>query len=235
MRGFITRRFPWLKSDHPLVVRDSRRINRELPKFLRKLTDPWTMLGYAALVHGAFFALSLVGFQRLIFGMSDLFLPFLTPFGTPLVAAFLHSVLYWALMIGLANYSTYLIASDVSTGTWEILRLTPYSSSTILGAKLVASARVWGRVFRALLITRLIAVLILPAAIVFQQQANEGRSFATLDFVAALIFIAQPLVDGLLVLGLSTVAAFAIRSTAWARIGAYGLVAVVYGALSGIC
>src|SRR5689334_21389998 len=165
MKGILTRRFPWLRADHPLVVRDSRRVNRELPKFLRKLTDPWTMLGYAALVHGAFFALSLIGFQRLIFGMSDLFLPFLTPFGTPLVAAFLHSILYWALMIGLANYSTLLIASDVSTQTWDVLRLTPYSGGTILGAKLVASVRVWGRVIRALLITRLIAVLILPAAI----------------------------------------------------------------------
>lgn len=234
MIGFATRRFPWLKADHPLVVRESRRVNRELPKFLRKLTDPWTMLGYAALVHGAFFALSLIGFQRLIFGMSDLFLPFLTPFGTPIVAALLHSVLYWALMIGLANHTTYLIARDVSTGTWDILRLTPYTSGTILGAKLMASARVWARVVRALLITRLVAVLILPAAIVFQQQGSDGRAFATLDLVSAFVFIAQPLVDGLLVVGLSAMAAFIIQSTTWARLGAYGLIAVVYGALSGM-
>src|SRR3954466_2254758 len=128
MTGFVVRRFPWLRSDHPLVMRESRRINHNLPTFLRKLTDPWTMLGYAALIHGAFFALSLIGFQRLIFGMSNLFLPFLTPFGTPIVAAFVHSVLCWALMIGLANHTTYLIASDVSTGSWDMLRLAPYSS-----------------------------------------------------------------------------------------------------------
>jgi len=80
----------------------------------------------------------------------------------------------------------------------------------------------------------LIAVLILPAAIVFQQQGSDGRSFATLDFVSAFVFMAQPLVDGLLVLGLSAVAAFAIKSTTWARLGAYGLIAVVYGVLSGL-
>src|SRR5258706_4742219 len=110
MVGFAVRRFPWLRADHPLVVRESRRINHNLPTILRKLTDPWTMLGYAALIHGSFFAFSLIGFQRMFFGISDLMLPFLTPFGTPIAAAFLHSILYWALMIGLANHTTFLIA-----------------------------------------------------------------------------------------------------------------------------
>jgi hypothetical protein len=234
MFGIATRRFPLLRADHPLVVRESRRIKHRLPKPLNKLGDPWTMLGYAALIHGAFFALSLVGFQKMFTGLSDLMLPFLTPFGTPIAAAFLHSILYWTLLIGLTNYTTFLVSRDVSTHTWDTLRLTPFTVSDVLYAKLIAAAYMWGGVVRALILTRLVAVLILPAAVMFQQRTSDGRPLGTLDLISAIVFIAQPLVDGLLVMAISAAAAFVIRSTTWSRLGTYGIVALVYGGLSGL-
>src|SRR5258706_5274597 len=65
MWSLLIRRFRWLDPYHPIAVRESRRNYPELPRFIRKLTDPWTMLGYAAMLHGIFFILSLIGYSRI--------------------------------------------------------------------------------------------------------------------------------------------------------------------------
>src|SRR5258708_37442624 len=106
MFGYLYKRFPWLGPKHPLVVREKRRVNHELPRLIRKMTDPWTTLGSAALIHGAMFMASLIGYGRLFPGLPIILLPFLTPCGTSLAAAMLHSVVYFATLIGGCDYTT---------------------------------------------------------------------------------------------------------------------------------
>ncbi len=232
MFGYLYKRFPWLGPKHPLVAREQRRVNHELPRLIRKMTDPWTTLGYAALIHGAMFMVSLIGYGRLFPGMPIILMPFLTPFGTPLAAAMLHSVLYWAMLIGVCNYTTFLVGHDVETRTWNILQTTPYPAYALLGAKLSVVARMWTRVLRMLLLTRALALLVLPTAIYLQQQGAETRPFGSADFLSAAVFLAQPFVDAFLIASLSVVSALAIRNSMWSKVGAYGLIAIVYGGLS---
>src|SRR5579871_2692923 len=127
MLGVIKRRFPSLTANHPLTLREASRLPRELPTFIRKLTVLWTALGYAALVHGAFFLAALIGYGHVFSSVPPVLMPFLTPFGTPIALGMLHSVLYWAMLVGICNYTTLLIARDMETHTWTILRTTPYN------------------------------------------------------------------------------------------------------------
>src|SRR5438552_17103013 len=105
MWSLLIGRFHWLNPSHPIAVREANLTRLPLPPLIRKLTDPWTMLGYAALLHGIFFVLSLVSYSRLNKLFPNMMLPFLTPFGTPVAAAILHSILYWAMLIGICNYT----------------------------------------------------------------------------------------------------------------------------------
>src|SRR5438270_919283 len=132
MWSLLTKRFRWLDPYHPIAVREGRRNHPELPRFIRKLTDPWTMLGYAAMLHGIFFILSLIGYSRINRAFPNMMLPFLTPFGTPVAAGMLHSVLYWAMLIGICNYMTYFVTSEITSHMWPVLRTTPYTTREIL-------------------------------------------------------------------------------------------------------
>ncbi len=232
MFAALIRRIPWLSPKHPLTAREMRRVNHDLPKFFRKLTDFWTTLGYAALLHGAFFILALITYGHFLPALPIILMPFLTPFGTPIGMGILHSILYWAMMIGICNQTTALIARDVESGTWAVLRLTPHPGTAILGAKLRVVIGVWGRVLRTLVVTRVIALILIPAAIYLQHQSSETHPTMAFDFISAFVFLAQPYVDAFLVASLSAVVALLIANPTWAKIGAYGLIATVYGTLN---
>jgi hypothetical protein len=232
MRSVMTKRFDWLDTSHPVARREIGRNRQELPKFIRKLTDPWTMLGYAAMLHGIFFAIALLSYNQISRAFPNLALPFLTPFGTPIAAALLHSILYWAMLIGVVNFTSYFVASDVETGMWPLLRTTPYTSGEILAVKMLVVGRVWARVLRTLLLTRLVALLVIPINAI-SQRPSENYIPLSLSLVGGTVFVLQPLVDLFLVASISTLAALLIRGLMWARVGAYAGIALVYGVLSG--
>src|SRR5258708_7569617 len=234
MYAALIRRIPWLSPKHPLTAREMRRVNHDLPKFFRKLTDFWTTLGYAALIHGSFFILALITYGHFLPALPIILMPFLTPFGTPIGMGILHSILYWAMMIGICNQTTHLIARDVESGTWAVLRSTPHPNTAILGAKLRVVASVWGKVLRTLVVTRVIALVLIPAAIYLQRQSSETHPAMAFDFISAFVFLAQPYVDALVVATLSAASALLIANATWAKIGAYGLIATVYGAINAL-
>src|SRR5215467_3081238 len=216
------RRPAWLDPRNPIAAREGGRKPQRLPTFIRKLADPWPMLGYATALHGFFFILGLIGYSRINIIFPGLILPFLTPFGTPISAGFLHTILYWLMMIGLCNYTTYYIARDVESGMWQLLRLTPYTEGEILLAKAAAVWRVWSKVLTMLLLTRVVASLLIPVAL-FMQRQSEIRYIIAPNVVGATVFIVQPLVDALLVTSLSILCALLFRGSTWANIGAYAL------------
>ncbi len=233
MWNVLVRRFDWLSPRHPIAVRDSRRVQQTLPLLIRKLSDPWTMLGYAALLHGAFFIFSLLGYSRLNSAFPSLILPFLTPFGTPIAAMILHSILYWIMLIGICNYTTHVVASDIEGGTWRLLRTTPFLTGDILLAKIMTVARVWARVLRVLVLTRLL-VLAIAMIIVATQQGSDRYPRVTFDVVNGVIFVIQPLVEAFLAASLSVLSGLLLSNSTWSKAAAYALVASVSGALSGI-
>jgi hypothetical protein len=232
MLSVLTRRFPWLSPSHPLAAREAHRDHQTLPTLLRKLTDPWTMLGYAALLHGMFFIISLFSYNRINRAFPNMMLPFLTPFGTPVAVAVLHSILYWAMLIGICNQMTYFISSDLQAGTWGVLRTAPYSTSEILLVKMAVVGRIWLRVVRMLLLTRGLALLLIPISAMVQR-GSETYSEVGLDAVGGAVFLLQPLADAFMIASLSLLSAFLVQGLMWAKIGAYALATVVYGALSG--
>ncbi len=233
MWKLLMQRFHWLDPAHPIAVREAKRNRKPLPTFIRKLTDPWTMLGYAAMLHGIFFVISLLSYSRLNKAFPNMMLPFLTPFGTPVAAAILHSILYWAMLIGICNYVTYHIASDIEAGYWRLLLMTPYTTSEILLAKMMSIGRIWARVLRILVITRVLALILIPISAMVQRSTDNYTDIG-LDLVGGLLFIAQPLVDAFLAACLSVLAAFVTRGLVWNKLGAYGLMSIVSGAFSGI-
>jgi hypothetical protein len=233
MWSMVIRRFDWLNPRHPIAVRESRRIRQTLPKLIRKLSDPWTMLGYAALLHGSFFIFSLLGYSRLNSTFPNLILPFLTPFGTPIAAMILHSALYWMMQIGICNYTTHVIASDMEGGTWRLLRTTPYLTQDILLAKVMTVVRVWAKVLRILVIVRLV-ILAFSFMAIASQVPGENATRVALDPVNSVIFVVQPLVDAFLAASLSVLAGVLIPNSSWSKAAAYSMVALVSGGLGGI-
>ncbi len=232
MPGILIRTFPWLSQQHPLTAREAKRVPRQIPQIFRKLTDPWTTIGYAALMHGIFFGFAMFSYGHFFSIMPDLLMPFLTPFGTPIAIAILHTILYWAMLIGLCNYTTAIIARDVGTGSWTLLRMASFSGATIISAKLIVVARAWVRVLRTLLILRALALLIVPAAVYLQAQTGDMRTIISFDLLSAAVFLSQPVIDSLLVVSLSASVALLVPDTMLARASAYGLIAVVYGGLN---
>jgi hypothetical protein len=228
----LTRRYPWLSASHPVAAREARRDHQALPTFLRKLTDPWTMLGYAALLHGIFFVMSLFSYNRINRAFPNMMLPFLTPFGTPVAAAILHSILYWAMLIGICNQLTYFVSADLQAGTWGLLRTTPYTTSEILLVKMAVVARIWLRVMRILILTRAIGLLLIPISAMVQR-STENYSEVGLNVVGGAVFLLQPLADAFMIASLSLLSSFLVQGVMWAKVGAYALAATVYGALSG--
>ncbi len=236
-RRRLVKQYPWLESTHPLVRRDSRLQQRELPKLIRKISGPWTMLGYAAVIHGALFVASFVLYGNVAGGQANtavpLLMPFLTPFGTPLAAALLHSVLYWTMMIGICNMTTFLVAREMEQNTWRLLRSTPYTVTDLLMSKLVVVGQIWLSIVRVLITVRLFALLAIPIFLVAQRSADLYPVGGP-DWISVAVFMAQPLVDGFVVAALSMLTAVIVKSVYWSKIYAYGLVATVYGLLSGI-
>src|SRR5258708_35863879 len=217
----IVRRYPWLSIHHPIGVRESRHFHYRFPGFIRKLTDPWSMIGYAALIHGFLFMLALVGFQHLIPSAAPLFLPFLTPLGTPIAIAFLHSILYWAMLIGVCNYSILLIGRDFETHTWDYLRVTPLASSDMLKAKFATVFRTWSPILKMLVWTRVVALLTIPIAIAYRQD-NVPVSLG-FNLLGAAVFIVQPLAGAFLGATVGAISAGMSRHTAWVKLRAHGV------------
>ena len=191
------------------------------------------MLGYATALHGFFFILGLVGYNRINALFPSLILPFLTPFGTPISAGILHTILYWLMLIGMCNYITFFVAGDIESGMWKLLRLTPYTNKEILLAKVAAAWHVWWKVLVMLVVTRVIAALLIPIAI-FMQRQNDVRFLIAPNALGAIVFIAQPIVDAMMVSSISVLCALLFRSNTWANVGAYGLSAVAVGGLGSI-
>ena len=233
MFDFLVRRYTWLSKDHPIVARETRHLHFRFPNFIRKLTDGWSMLGYAVGLHLCMFALALIGFQLLIPSVAPLFLPFLTPLGTPFAVGILHSILYWAMLIGVCNYSILLVGRDIETRTWEILRVTNLTSSDVLKAKFAAIFRTFAPVLKMLILTRLFALAIVQLVLASRPQNDVPVSFG-FNLVGIGVFLLQPLADCFLVATLSALSAVMIPNLAWAKVGAYGLVAIVYGAINGL-
>lgn len=226
-------RFPWLSASHPIVARETKFHRYQHPPFIRKLSDPWSMLGYAAILHGCLFFIAILSVQHLAPSLTPVFLPFLTPFGTLLTFAMLHSILYWTMLIGVSHFTLKSVGQDLNSGTWQELRLTALRGGDILKGKVVAAFRSWWPTLRILALTRMLGLLIVPLAAMVQQQYDRPPLVA-LNFVGAMLFIVQPFVDAFMVCGLSALSVTVIRSALWAKVGAYALGALAYGLLSGL-
>lgn len=232
----ILARYEWLRPTHPIAVRDARWMPYTLPLTLRRLAAPWTLLGYSAVVHGALFVISVVTYNHMLTGMATLFMPFLspflTPFGTPIAAGVLHSVLYWAMLIGIANQMSYGIASELQGSTWQALRLTPFTTTDILLTKSVVVLRTWMTALNTLTIVRMLALLVLPLAIA-SQRTREVSTFTAPDVISAGVFLLQPYVESFMVVGISAGLASVLRSTLWSKIYSLGAVGLSLGLLNG--
>src|SRR5690349_16906938 len=119
LRQRLTAQFPWMSVRHPMAQREVSRVT-VIPLFFRRLTEVRSTLGYAALIHLAFFAASMLVYSRKQTIFNAILAPFLTPFGLPLAAAALHSILYWAMLIGISNTMTTILSRDLSANTWQL-------------------------------------------------------------------------------------------------------------------
>jgi hypothetical protein len=221
LRISLMRRFPWLQAQHPIALRDARWMQQDPPRFIRRLTNPWTMIGYAAAIHGALFVLSMIVYNVLnpsvSAAMMPVLSPFLTPFGTPLATMLLASVLYWAMLIGICNHASRSIARE----------------HEVILAKLAVVWRTWMPVLRTLTVIRIVALLIIPIAIA-SQATREESIIQALDLAGVVIFLAQPFAEAFLALGVSALAAMVGRDNLWARAGAYAGTFLAVGSLNGL-
>jgi len=228
-------RYTWLDPKHPVAVRDAHWAYAPLPGMIRRLSNIWSVLGYSAIIHGAFFVVAILSYNYLTTTLMSLFMPFLspfmTPFGIPIAAAFLHTFLYWAMLIGLCNQVSVGFAAQFSSGSWRLLRLTPYTTTNLMLTKMLAVGRNWGPVLKVLFWLRLLALLAIPVS----TAALRGREITTTagqNVFAIVAFMAQPYADVLLVVGLSALVATLVRQSLMARFGAYAVVALVMGGLN---
>ena len=231
----LYRRAAWLDPRHPVVQRDAHYLPALMPRFVNRLSAPWTLVGYSAMVHGLFFALAIGTYHTAQPAVADvlmpLFSPFLTPFGTPLVMAFFQSVLYWSLLTGLSGQVAQNIGRELESGTWGILRLTPYSSQELALTKIIGVMRQWQPVLHTILSVRGLALLLIPLAIA-GNRSREGASMTPLDLAGAAIFMAQPFAESFMVLGLGTAITTLARSVLWARLYILALSACLLGGTS---
>lgn len=225
----LSARYRWLDPGHPLTRRDAHWKGGALPDLIRKLSEFKTLIGYAAIMHGIFFAVSMLMYPRVQALLPGVIVPFLTPFGTPIAAAILHSLLYWAMLIGICNQGTYLVAEEFQHKTWRFLRLTPYPTHEILLVKMMTVARIWQPVLRSLILTRIIASILIPLATLV-----EKETVVSVNLVPMVLFVIQPLVDVVMIGGITLLSAVVIRNITWARIGAYAGAISLYGVFSGI-
>jgi hypothetical protein len=224
----LTITFPWLNAHHPIVQRDVQYVP-PLPMFFRRLTEVRSILGYAALIHLTLFVTAMLVYSRSNAQINIFLSPFLTPFGLPLAVAILHSLLYWAFLLGVGNLTTRFIASESSSRSLTVLRLTPYSTAEIVLAKLGAVFHVWKVILITLVVTRLLAAVSVPISLAVESYPHSPYAYAL-----AALFIVQPLVDGTLAASLSALSAALVPSIFWARMLAHALMGVVFGALGGV-
>jgi hypothetical protein len=196
------------------------------------------MLGYAAMLHGVIFVVAMMSYSHIVV-ISDRLTFFITPFGMIFTLAMLQTLLYWGVLIGLINSTVRVMTNELSHGTWRLLRLTPYSIPEILLTKLMVVIRPWFKSMRTLMWIRLI---LLGIALTVQLLPNAGRvstdaqvetaSTLSIDIPLAAVFILEPFIEAVLVMMTSTFSAFLTRQPVWARVGAYGLNALILGGLS---
>jgi hypothetical protein len=224
----------WWRLDHPLLRREVARAACPLPPSLDKLTDFWRLWSSAAMLHGIGFAFSLVGIQPRVPGLMYLYLPFVTPFGTPIIAALLHTLMYWVLLLSLIHAAAQSFAAEGEGRAWEALRLTPMSAVEIIGAKIVGALWASSRLVRSLLLFRGVLLLILPILLAFQHQEGEGRIITGFDLMNGLLFVTQPLIDGFLVCSVAALCGTLIPSRQGARLASYGVSALIVGGLGSL-
>lgn len=224
----LTTTFPWLNARHPLVQREVQHVP-PLPQFFRRLTEVRSILGYAALIHLTLFVTAMLVYSRSNQQMNLFLSPFLTPFGLPLAAGMLHSILYWAFLLGIGNLTTRFIAGEMASRSMTVLRLTPYSTAEIVLAKLGAVFHIWKAILLTLIVTRLLAAVSVPISVAVETYQHSPYAYALV-----VMFIVQPLVDGALAASLSALSAALVPSIFWARMFAHALMGVVFGALGGV-
>lgn len=231
-------RFVWLNPKHPIAVKDARwTLRAGLPRLLQRMSNVWTMLGYAAVIHGTLFLVSVLTYQQFTNSQASAILsalsPFLTPFGTPITAALIHSLIYWAMLIGVVNQTAVSFAAEFEQGSWEILRLTPFNTQELALAKAAAVGRQWWAILRALTVIRLCSALIIPIA-VLSQRTREITSMTLLDAASIGVFLVQPFAEGAMLIGLTIWIAALTQDRFWSRILGIGTAGVALGVLNGI-
>ncbi|HVO43578.1 MAG TPA: hypothetical protein VMT34_13185, partial [Aggregatilineales bacterium] len=188
----------------------------------------------SAMLHGAIFVLALLAFGR-VSSLSGVLTIFVTPFGMVFTLAFFQTLLYWATLIGICNYMTRSVARELSGGTWNLLRLTPYSVAEILLAKLAVVCRMWGCATRTLVTVRAVLLVIALGAMLMPYVQHNGEAPPPLqlqvNLTLATVFLLEPVIDVLVMASLSIFSAMLIRHTTWSLVGAYAFGALTFGGI----
>ncbi|MFN7210972.1 MAG: hypothetical protein ACK4P1_11385, partial [Aggregatilineales bacterium] len=81
--AWAKRHFPALDERHPIALREMRAMPSLMPAWVRRFTSFWTLVGFAALIHGGLFFVAILLYNVPSPDLLPLISPFLTPFGTP--------------------------------------------------------------------------------------------------------------------------------------------------------
>jgi hypothetical protein len=231
--AWAQRHFPSLDERHPVAQRETRFMPSLMPAWVRHFSNFWTLVGFAALIHGVLFIVAILLYSLPNPDLIPLISPFLTPFGTPIILVVLHTALYWALLFGVSRHMAHSFSRELEGQTWGVLRLTPYRSDDLAIAKALAVGRAWYSVLRVLFALRGFALLVLPIALTAQRSRELG-ALSGLDFLSAAMFLAQPFTETFMVAALSLLIAILVRQARWAKLYAYGALILSIGALNGL-
>jgi hypothetical protein len=222
-------RYHWLNPKHVVAQRELAFGLPALPPFVGRIGSGWTFLSYAAALHALFFVLGVVMYlnqSHVSRFLLDLIAPFVTPFGTPISVAMLATLLHWMMIIGVCTQVQRSFGQELSSGSWQILRQTPYPTSELMLAKLRVIASQWFDAIRTLTLVRLIALLVLPL-VVAAQITREQSTISTADALSAAIFLIQPFSDLILAISFSLLATTFVPHPLWGRAAALGLTGLV--------
>jgi hypothetical protein len=225
-----------LRRDHPIATRESQHPYTPIPSAILKLSDPMKMISYAAMIHGLLFIVSLMEFNQINAMLGGITI-FVTPFGMIFTLAFLHTLFYWITLIGVCNYMTRSLTREMTGGAWTLLRLTPYSVSEILLAKMGVVLRLWSRPVRTLIITRaiLLALGLTAALLPYGQYQDNAITHPPMNvqmsFLFGAMFLVQPAIDVVAMGCLSLLSAMLIRNQTWSQVGTYALGVLVFGGM----
>ena len=231
----MTLRLKWLNLNHPVAAREIRRIQIPIPTPIKKLSDAWKMIGYAAILQGLIFVAVLVSYSRLL-SISGAIAVFVTPFGMIFTLAFLQTILYWIVQIGICNYTSRAVATEINRSMWSVLRMTPFSISEILLAKVAVVFRTWAKPIRTLVLIRAILLAVAFAAMLIPAANHpvdiDPTSNISMNFTLAAIFVLEPLIDMAVAASLSILSAMLVHNSTWAMITSYALNVILFGGLS---